>query len=312
MAHPVPSLLFDRSYLRHRGQRPPRRRCSAATRRRSKGSTWSSFLPGAPAGSLRRDAAGHRDAQRGGAPSRRQQFRRAPAARRRRARACDAPMLAPRSRIMTEHERGDSPRANKEFRVVHVGGRPRSARTAAHPQRIHRGARRRMRRDCSTMRARSFLKEILKAADRMEGLIDGLLALVARRPRGDGLRKSRPDHARRSSSPTTCATARLRAKSNAQVDAGITGWGDVAPHDDRRCASCSATPGNTPAARNGGAIRFHAEVARRAHLVSACRTTARASTWRTPSRLFQPFIAAASAGRISGPRHSASPRCSAS
>jgi signal transduction histidine kinase len=42
---------------------------------------------------------------------------------------------------------------------------------------------------------RTFLKEILKASDRMEGLIDGMLAMARAGPRGDDLRESGPDHA---------------------------------------------------------------------------------------------------------------------
>ena len=95
---------------------------------------------------------------------------------------------------MTEHEQEISA-ANQEFESF--------TSAAGHdlrgPLRILKGFTDALDDECGAVlneEGKSFLKEILKAADRMEGLIDGLLALVARQPRGDGLRKTGPVHAR--------------------------------------------------------------------------------------------------------------------
>ena len=133
---------------------------------------------------------------------------------------------------------------------------------------------------------RGFLKEILKAGDRMEGLIDGLLTL------------SRAGRAEMNCETLDLSTlvdlvtyelrhGKDRREVEFQVEAGMSVWGDVrlmmtvlrtllgnawkytSHNDDRRYA---ATPKS--AMENAG---------------SASATTAPASTWRTLDRLFKPF-----------------------
>jgi light-regulated signal transduction histidine kinase (bacteriophytochrome) len=91
-----------------------------------------------------------------------------------------------------------------------------------------------------------FLKEILKAADRMEGLIDGLLTLS---------RAGRAEMSCESLDLTRWRARRLRAAPREERDArssaggaGINVWGDVRSMMTV-LRTCSATPGNTPAAR---------------------------------------------------------------
>ena len=95
----------------------------------------------------------------------------------------------PRSRISSENEQ-ELAAANKEFEAL--------TSAAGHdlrgPLRILKGFAEALDDECGAVlneEGKTFLKEIFKASDRMDGLIDGLLDFFARRPRRIELRKPR-------------------------------------------------------------------------------------------------------------------------
>ena len=172
--HPVPSLLFDA----RRGDRR-RQRCRAAAVARCErcalGGRDTGGLLSRSCGTLAGTRAPQRMRRVAVRRARWQQFHRARAARavgrgRRRDAAGHASRTSPSSRQ-------EIAAANKELESFMSAAGHDLRGAAAHSQRIRRRARRRMRRSRSTKRAAIFLKEILKASDRMDGLIDGLLTL---------------------------------------------------------------------------------------------------------------------------------------
>jgi signal transduction histidine kinase len=165
-------------------------------------------------------------------------------------------------------------------RVVHLGGRSRSAGTVAHPQRIHRCARGRVRR-VAHEEGKTFLKEILKASDRMEGLIDGLLAM-SRAGRAEMICENID-----LSTLVDLVYYELRHEQgdrhvDCHVEPGIHAWADVR----LMMTILRNVIGNAwkyTSRTDKASIRFHTRSAGRTHLVSASQTTAPVSTWRTPS-----------------------------
>jgi signal transduction histidine kinase len=196
----------------------------------------------------------------------------------------DAPMLAT-IEDMTELEQEVSA-ANKEFESF--------TSAAGHdlrgPLRILKGFTEALDDECGATlndEGKSFLKEILKAADRMEGLIDGLLAFS---------RASRVEMACEKldlSTLTELVTYDLRHGKTARevdcvVDPGIYGWGDV-----RLITSVlRILLGNAwkyTSRTEQGAIRFHTEV--RGGRTWFCVSDNGAGFDMTQAgRLFQPFI----------------------
>jgi signal transduction histidine kinase len=194
------------------------------------------------------------------------------------------PMLAT-IEDMTEHEQEISA-ANKEFETF--------TSAAGHdlrgPLRILKGFTEALDDECGEAlneEGKSFLKEIIKAADRMEGLIDGLLALS---------RAARVEMACEKLDLTTLAelvTYDLRHGKSARevdcvVDAGISGWGDV-----RLITSALRTLfGNAwkyTSRTKQGAIRFHTDV-REGRTWFCVSDNGAGFDMTHASRLFQPFI----------------------
>jgi len=219
VAHPVPSLLFDRNYLVLAANTAARKlfRCEASA---IEGLDMVNFFPelGSSLSATRqvtvmRDVAVHRPD--GSNFVARLQLV-APG-------EGDAPMLAT-VEDMTAHEEELSA-ANKEFESF--------TSAAGHdlrgPLRILKGFTEALDDECGESlndEGKSFLKEILKAADRMEGLIDGLLAMS---------RASRVEMACEKLDLTTLVelvSYDLRHGKTAReveciVDPDIYGWGDV-------------------------------------------------------------------------------------
>jgi len=196
----------------------------------------------------------------------------------------DAPMLAA-IEDMTAHE-AEIAAANKEFETF--------TSAAGHdlrgPLRILKGFTEALDDECGAAlneEGKSFLKEIVKAADRMEGLIDGLLQLS---------RATRVEMASEKLDLSTLAelvTYDLRHGKSARevecvVDADIEGWGDV-----RLITSAlRILLGNAwkyTSRTERGAIRFHTEVrdGQRWYCVS---DNGAGFDMSHASRLFQPFI----------------------
>jgi signal transduction histidine kinase len=280
VAHPVPSLLFDRNYLIVAANTAARTlfRCEASA---LEGFDMVNFFPelGSSLRATRQVTAMRNVAVRrpdGSNFVARLQLV-APG-------EGDAPMLAT-IEDMTEHEQEISA-ANKEFESF--------TSAAGHdlrgPLRILKGFTEALDDECGAAlndEGKSFLKEIVKAADRMEGLIDGLLALS---------RASRVEMACEKLDLTTLAelvTYDLRHGKTAReldcvVDAGISGWGDV-----RLITSALRILfGNAwkyTSRTELGAIRFHTEV--RDGRTWYCVSDNGAGFDMThASRLFQPFI----------------------
>ena len=196
----------------------------------------------------------------------------------------DAPMLAA-IEDMTAHE-AEIAAANKEFETF--------TSAAGHdlrgPLRILKGFTEALDDECGAAlneEGKSFLKEIVKAADRMEGLIDGLLQLS---------RATRVEMASEKLDLSTLAeivTYDLRHGKAARevecvVDADIEGWGDV-----RLITSAlRILLGNAwkyTSRTERGTIRFHTEV--RDGRTWYCVSDNGAGFDMThASRLFQPFI----------------------
>jgi len=281
MAHPVPSLLFDRSYLVTAANAAARKlfRCDATS---LEGFDMVTFFPelGSSLRATRqvtsmRNVAVHRPD--GSNFVARLQIV-APGE------GADAPMLAA-IEDMTEHEQEISA-ANKEFESF--------TSAAGHdlrgPLRILKGFTEALDDECGAAlndEGKTFLKEIVKAADRMEGLVDGLLALS---------RATRVEMASEKLDLTTLAeivTYDLRHGKTAReveciVDAGINGWGDV-----RLITSALRILfGNAwkyTSRTKQGAIRFHSEV--RDGRTWYCVSDNGAGFDMTQAgRLFQPFI----------------------
>lgn len=196
----------------------------------------------------------------------------------------DAPMLAT-VEDMTEYEQEISA-ANKEFESF--------TSAAGHdlrgPLRILKGFTEALDDECGAAlndESKSFLKEILKAADRMEGLIDGLLAFS---------RASRVEMACEKLDLTTLTelvTYELRHGKSARevecvVDPVIHGWGDLR----LMMTALRILFGNAwkyTSRKEHGSIRFHAEV--RDGRTWYCVTDNGAGFDMThATRLFQPFI----------------------
>ena len=134
---------------------------------------------------------------------------------------------------------------------------------------------------------KSFLKEIVKAADRMEGLVDGLLALS---------RASRVEMASEKLDLSTLAelvTYELRHGKSARevecvVEPDISGWGDVRLITSAlRILFGNAWKYTSRTQR--GAIRFHAEV-REGRTWFCVSDNGAGFDMTHASRLFQPFI----------------------
>jgi signal transduction histidine kinase len=280
MAHPVPSLLFDRSYLVIAANLAARKlfRCDATA---LEGFDMVAFFPelGSSLRATRqvtamRNVAVHRPDG--------SNF----VARLQIVAPCegDAPMLAA-IEDMTEHEQEISA-ANKEFESF--------TSAAGHdlrgPLRILKGFTEALDDECGeglNEEGKSFLKEILKAADRMEGLIDGLLALS---------RASRVEMASEKLDLTTLVelvTYDLRHGKTARevecvVDPNISGWGDV-----RLITSAlRILLGNAwkyTSRTERGTIRFHAEV-RDGRSWFCVSDNGAGFDMSHASRLFQPFI----------------------
>jgi signal transduction histidine kinase len=281
MAHPVPSLLFDRNYLVVAANAASLAlfRCDAAS---LEGIDMVNFFPelGSSLRATRqvaamRNVAVHRPD--GSNFVARLQIV-APGE------GADSPMLAA-IEDMTEHEQEISA-ANKEFETF--------TSAAGHdlrgPLRILKGFTEALDDECGAAlndEGRSFLKEIVKAADRMEGLVDGLLALS---------RASRVEMASEKLDLTTLAelvTYELRHGKSARevecvVDPGISGWGDV-----RLITSALRILfGNAwkyTSRTHQGAIRFHTEL-REARTWFCVSDNGAGFDMTHASRLFQPFI----------------------
>jgi signal transduction histidine kinase len=196
----------------------------------------------------------------------------------------DAPMLAT-VEDMTEHE-AEIAAANKEFETF--------TSAAGHdlrgPLRILKGFTEALDDECGATlndEGQSFLKEIIKATDRMEGLIDGLLQLS---------RATRVEMASEKLDLTTLAelvTYELRHGKTARdvecvVDPDIHGWGDV-----RLITSALRILfGNAwkyTSRTESGAIRFHTEV-RDGRTWYCVSDNGAGFDMSHASRLFQPFI----------------------
>jgi signal transduction histidine kinase len=279
-AHPVPSLLFDRNYLVIAANTAARKlfRCEPSA---IEGFDMVTFFPelGSSLRATRevtvmRNVAVHRPD--GSNFVARLQIV-APG-------EADSPMLAT-VEDMTEHEQEISA-ANKEFESF--------TSAAGHdlrgPLRILKGFTEALEDECSEVlneEGKSFLKEILKAADRMEGLIDGLLALS---------RASRVEMASEKLDLTTLVelvTYDLRHGKTAReveciVDPDISGWGDV-----RLITSAlRILLGNAwkyTSRTERGAIRFHSEV-REGRTWYCVSDNGAGFDMTHASRLFQPFI----------------------
>jgi signal transduction histidine kinase len=280
VAHPAPSLLFDRNYLVIAANTAAQKlfRCERAA---LEGFDMVTFFPelGSSLRATRqvtamRDVAVHRPD--GSNFVARLQIV-APG-------EGDGPMLAT-VEDMTEHEQEISA-ANKEFESF--------TSAAGHdlrgPLRILKGFTEALDDECGASlndEGKSFLKEILKAADRMEGLIDGLLALS---------RASRVEMASEKLDLTTLTeivTYDLRHGKTARevecvVDPDIHGWGDV-----RLITSAlRILLGNAwkyTSRTERGAIRFHTE-ARDGRTWYCVSDNGAGFDMTHASRLFQPFI----------------------
>lgn len=281
VAHPVPSLLFDRNYLVIAANTAARTlfRCSASD---LEGFDMVTFFPelGSSLRASRQVTAIRNVAVRrpdGSNFIARLQLV-APGE------GADAPMLAT-VEDMTEHEREISA-ANKEFETF--------TSAAGHdlrgPLRILKGFTEALDDECGESlndEGKSFLKEIVKAADRMEGLIDGLLALS---------RASRVEMAAEKLDLTTLAelvTYDLRHGKTARevdcvVDEDISGWGDVRLITSAlRILFGNAWKYTSRTER--GAIRFHTEV-REGRCWYCVSDNGAGFDMTHASRLFQPFI----------------------
>ncbi|HEY5929582.1 MAG TPA: ATP-binding protein [Burkholderiales bacterium] len=196
----------------------------------------------------------------------------------------DAPMLAT-VEDMTEYEQEISA-ANQEF----VSFTSAAGHDLRGPLRILKGFTDALDDECGAAlseEGKSFLKEILKAADRMEGLIDGLLALS---------RASRVEMACEKldlSTLTELVTYDLRHGKSARevdcvVDSGIHAWGDV-----RLITSAlRILLGNAwkyTSRTDQGAIRFHTEM-RGGRTWYCVSDNGAGFDMAQASRLFQPFI----------------------
>ena len=218
VAHPVPSLLFDRNYLVVAANRAALAlfRCGASA---IEGLDMVNFFP--ELGSSLRAT------------------RQVTAMRNVAARRPDGSNFIVRLQLvmpgvdaltlatiedMTEHEQ-ELAAANKEFESFTSA----AGHDLGGPLRILKGFTEALEDECGPVlneEGRSFLKEILKATDRMEGLIDGLLTLS---------RASRAEMACERLDISTLAelvTYELRhGKTQREVDCtvapAITGWGDV-------------------------------------------------------------------------------------
>lgn len=196
----------------------------------------------------------------------------------------DAPRLAT-VEDMTEHEQEISA-ANKEFESF--------TSAAGHdlrgPLRILKGFTEALDDECGPVlneEGKTFLKEILRATDRMEGLIDGLLALS---------RASRVEMACERLDLTTLVElvayelrhGKAGREIECRVDPGIEGWGDVRlMMTALRILFGNAWKYTSRTAH--GSIRFHADV--RDGRTWYCVTDNGAGFDMThASRLFQPFI----------------------
>lgn len=196
----------------------------------------------------------------------------------------EAPRLAT-IEDMTQHEQELSA-ANKEFESF--------TSAAGHdlrgPLRILKGFTEALEDECGETlneEAKSFLKEILKASDRMEGLIDGLLALS---------RASRVEMACEKLDLTTLTELVIyelrHGKAGREVectaDPGVEGWGDLR----LMMTALRILLGNAwkyTGRTERGSIRFHAE--KRAGRTWYCVTDNGAGfDMSHASRLFQPFV----------------------
>jgi len=196
----------------------------------------------------------------------------------------DAPMLAT-VEDQTEHE-AEIAAANKEFETF--------TSAAGHdlrgPLRILKGFIEALDDECGAAlndEGKSFLKEIIKAADRMEGLIDGLLQLS---------RATRVEMASERLDLTTLAelvTYDLRHGKTARdvecvVDADIHGWGDVRLITSAlRILFGNAWKYTSRTER--GMIRFHSET-REGRTWYCVSDNGAGFDMSHASRLFQPFI----------------------
>jgi len=196
----------------------------------------------------------------------------------------DVPTLAA-VEDMTEHEQ-EIAAANKEFETF--------TSAAGHdlrgPLRILKGFTEALDDECGASlndEGKSFLKEIFKAADRMEGLIDGLLQLS---------RATRVEMASEKLDLTTLAelvTYELRHGKTARevecvVDADIEGWGDVR----LITTALRILFGNAwkyTSRTESGAIRFHTEM-REGRTWYCVSDNGAGFDMSHASRLFQPFI----------------------
>jgi len=196
----------------------------------------------------------------------------------------DAPMLAMVEDV-TEHE-AEIAAANKEFETF--------TSAAGHdlrgPLRILKGFTEALDDECGASlndEGKSFLREIVKAADRMEGLVDGLLQLS---------RATRVEMASEKLDLTTLAelvTYELRHGKVAReveciVDADIEGWGDVRLITSAlRILFGNAWKYTSRTER--GAIRFHTET-REGRTWYCVSDNGAGFDMSHASRLFQPFI----------------------
>jgi signal transduction histidine kinase len=196
----------------------------------------------------------------------------------------DAPMLAT-VEDLTEHEQEISA-ANREFESF--------TSAASHdlrgPLRILKGFTEALDDECGAVlnnEGKSFLTEIVKAADRMEGLIDGLLALS---------RASRVEMACEKLDLTTLAEliayelrhGKLAREVECVVDAGVEGWGDVRLITSAlRILFGNAWKYTSRTER--GKIRFHTEM-RNGHAWYCVADNGAGFDMTHASRLFQPFI----------------------
>ena len=196
----------------------------------------------------------------------------------------DAPLLAT-IEDTTEYEQELSA-ANKEFEAF--------TSAAGHdlrgPLRILKGFAEALDDECGSVlneEGKSFLQEILKASDRMEGLIDGLLALS---------RASRMEMACEKLDLTTLVEivaydlrhGKTAREVDCTVEPNVNGWGDVRLITQ----ALRILLGNAwkyTSRTNTGKIRFHTEI--RDGRTWYCVTDNGAGFDMThASRLFQPFI----------------------
>ena len=279
LAHPVPSLLFDRNYLIVAANSAAQAlfRCESSA---LEGFDMVTFFPELGS-SLRatRQVTALRDVA-----ARRPDGSNFIARLQLVAPGVDALTLAS-IEDMTEHEQ-ELAAANKEFESF--------TSAAGHdlrgPLRILKGFTEALEDECGPVlneEGKSFLKEILKATDRMEGLIDGLLALS---------RASRAELACEKLDLSTLAelvTYELRhGKTQREVDCAVapavTGWGDVR----LMMTVLRVLLGNAwkyTSRTEQGSIRFHVEV--HDGRTWYCVTDNGAGFDMTcASRLFQPFV----------------------